>query len=104
MGVVLQLEYVPNSMYSFAMVKTILKDYTDVKVKGSRFWENQIVRGVASKILYTLHDYCPGMPVNLEQVATRGGTAGYCYYRSSTVTFTGILGCDLLVQISTLFS
>jgi hypothetical protein len=67
MGVVPQLEYVPNSTYSFAMVKTILKDYTDVKVKGSRFWDDQIVRPVANKILYSLHDYCPGMPVNLEQ-------------------------------------
>jgi len=44
-----------------------LKDYTDVKAKGIRFWEDQIVRGVAPKILYTLDDYCPGMPVNLEQ-------------------------------------
>jgi hypothetical protein len=25
------------------------------------------------------------------KLATRAGTAGYCYYRSSTVTFTGIL-------------
>jgi hypothetical protein len=50
------------------MVKTILNDSTNVKVKTSRFWNELCVTGVVTKkILYTLHDYCPGMPVNLEQ-------------------------------------
>jgi hypothetical protein len=35
--------------------------------KPSRFWNDLRVQGVSGKILYTLHDYCPGMPVNLEQ-------------------------------------
>jgi hypothetical protein len=66
-GVAPDLEYLSNSTYSFAMAKTILKDSTNVKIKASRFWNDLCVLGVASKILYTLHDYCPGMPVDLEQ-------------------------------------
>jgi hypothetical protein len=62
-----ELEYVPNDLYSFQMVKTMLKDYTNVKVKGSRFWDDRLARAPKGRILYTLHDYCPGMPVNLEQ-------------------------------------
>ncbi len=49
------------------MVKTILKDSTNVKIKPSRFWNDVYVSGVTGKTLYTLHDYCPGMPVDLEQ-------------------------------------
>ncbi len=66
-GAIPDLGYLPNSTYSFAMVKTILKDSTNVKVKPSRFWNDLRVRGVSGKILYTLHDYCPGMSMNLEQ-------------------------------------
>jgi hypothetical protein len=67
-GATPDLEYLPNSTYSFTMVKTILNDSTNVKVRTSRFWNELCVTGVvAQKILYTLHDYCPGMPVNLEQ-------------------------------------
>ncbi len=66
-GATPDLEYLSNSTYSFAMVKTILKDSTNVRIKPSRFWNDLRVQGVAGKILYTLHDYCPGMPVNLEQ-------------------------------------
>ncbi len=60
------MEYLPNSTYSF-MVKAILKDSTNIKIKPSRFWNELSVRGVSGKILYTLQDYCPGMPVDLEQ-------------------------------------
>ena len=49
------------------MVKSILKDYTNVKVKGSRFWDDKLARVPKGRILYTLHDYCPGMLVNLEK-------------------------------------
>ena len=61
------LEYIPNDTYSFHMVKSLLKDCTDVKPKGSRFWDDQLVRVVPGKVLYSIHDYCPGMPVNLEE-------------------------------------
>ncbi len=66
-GAIPDLEYLPNSTYSFVMVKTILKDSTNIKIKPSRFWNDLRVRSVSGKILYTLHDYCPGMPVDLEQ-------------------------------------
>ena len=66
-GTTPELEYIPNDLYSFQMVKSILKDYTNVKVKGSRFWDDKVARVPKGRILYTLHDYCPGMPVNLEQ-------------------------------------
>jgi hypothetical protein len=49
------------------MVKTILKYYTNVRIKSSRFWDDQLVRVVAGKILYAIHHYCPGIQVNLEQ-------------------------------------
>ncbi len=61
------LEYIPNDTYSFHMVKSLLKDCTDVKPKGSRFWDDPLVRPVPVKVLYSIHDYCPGMPVNLEE-------------------------------------
>jgi hypothetical protein len=38
-----------------------------VKVKASRFWDDRLARAPKGRIVYTLHDYCPGMPVNREQ-------------------------------------
>jgi hypothetical protein len=66
-GSELELEYIPNNLYSFQITKTILRDYTDIKARGSRFWDDQCVRHITSKTLYSIHDYCPGMPINLEQ-------------------------------------
>jgi hypothetical protein len=43
------------------------EDYTGLKIKGGRFWDDQCVRVVTTKILYFIHDYCPGLPVSLEQ-------------------------------------
>jgi hypothetical protein len=42
--------------------------YAD-KVGSSRLWNEQYIRDIALnfKVAYSLHDYCPGMPIDLEQ-------------------------------------
>ena len=45
-----------------------MRSYCPDKVGGSRFWNDQYVRPDAlnPKVLYSLHDHCPGMPIDLE--------------------------------------
>jgi hypothetical protein len=55
-GAAPDLEYLPNSAYSFAMVKTIpmvktiLKDSTNIKIKASRFWNVESCRALQANL------------------------------------------------------
>jgi hypothetical protein len=62
------LEYIPNDLYTWSFVKNTMRSYCHDKVSGSRFWNDQYVRPdtVSAKTLYSLHDHCPGMPVDLD--------------------------------------
>jgi hypothetical protein len=62
------LEYIPNDLYTWSFVKNTMRSYCFDKVSGSRFWNDQYVRPdtVSTKTLYSLHDHCPGMPVDLD--------------------------------------
>ena len=65
------LEYVPNDKYTWKFVKHTMRSYCPDKVGTSRFWNDQYIRdpgtGIAPKVAYSLHDHCPGMPIDLEQ-------------------------------------
>ena len=56
------VEYVPNSMYSYYKVKTTLMQVQNLPVKMTRYWNELLVKDVPNDILYSLSDYCPGMP------------------------------------------
>ena len=60
------LEYIPNDKYTWKFVKSTMRSYCPDKVGGSRLWNDQYLRDIDVKVLYSLHDYCPGMPVDLE--------------------------------------
>ena len=62
------LEYIPNNLYSWSFVKSSMRSYCTDKTSGSRFWNDQYVRPdmILPKTLYSLHDHCPGMPIDLE--------------------------------------
>ena len=48
-----------------------MRSYCPDKVGTSRVWNDQYIRdpgtGIAPKVAYSLHDHCPGMPIDLEQ-------------------------------------
>jgi hypothetical protein len=56
------VEYVPNSIYLYYKVKTILMQVSNLPVKITRYWNELLVKDVPNDILYSLSDYCPGMP------------------------------------------
>jgi hypothetical protein len=60
------LEYIPNDKYTWKFVKSTMRSYCPDKVGGSRLWNDQYLRDIDIKVLYSLHDYCPGMPIDLE--------------------------------------
>ena len=64
------LEYIPNDKYTWKFVKHTMRTYcyTD-KVGSSRLWNEQYIRDITlnSKVAYSLHDYVPGMPIDLER-------------------------------------
>ena len=45
-----------------------MRSYCPDKVGGSRLWNDQYIREIAltPKVAYSLHDHCPGVPVDLE--------------------------------------
>jgi hypothetical protein len=45
-----------------------MRSYCPDKVGRSRLWNDQYIREniLSSKVAYSVHDYCPGMPVDLE--------------------------------------
>jgi hypothetical protein len=57
-----QMEYIPNSTYSYYEVKMTLENVKRLKVKPSRYWNELPIKDVQSDILYSLSDYCPGLP------------------------------------------
>jgi hypothetical protein len=46
-----------------------MRSYCPDRVGGSRLWNDQYIREQAlnAKVLYSIHDHCPGMPVDLEE-------------------------------------
>jgi hypothetical protein len=62
------LKYIPNDKYTWIFVKSTMRSYCPDRVGGSRLWNDQYIReqALTSKVLYSIHDYCPGMPVDLE--------------------------------------
>ncbi len=46
-----------------------MRSYCPDKVGSSRLWNEQYISDIAlnPKVAYSLHDYVPGMPIDLEQ-------------------------------------
>jgi hypothetical protein len=53
---------IPNSVYTYYRVKTTLMQVLNMPVKLTRYWNELLVKDVPNDILYSLSDYCPGMP------------------------------------------
>ncbi len=45
-----------------------MRSHCPDKTGGSRIWNDQYVRPdvIMPKVLYSIHDHCPGMPIDLE--------------------------------------
>ena len=56
------MEYIPNNTYTYYEVKTTLENVKRLKVKPTRYWNELPIKNVQSDILYSLSDYCPGLP------------------------------------------
>jgi hypothetical protein len=55
------VEFIPNSVYTYYRVKTTLMQVSNLPVKLTRYWNELLVKDVPNDILYSLSDYCPGM-------------------------------------------
>ncbi len=56
------LEYLPNNTYSYFKVKKTLLQRHNIKVKPTRYWNETCVQDVSEEVLYSLVEYCAGMP------------------------------------------
>ncbi len=63
------LEYLPNDTYSFYKVKKTLKQVHGYIVKPSRYWNETCCASVQDHVLYSLAEYCPGLPKTADIVA-----------------------------------
>ncbi len=55
-------EYLPNSVYPYTRVKQTLWQTAQINIKPSRYWNELLLKDVPEDILYSLSDYCPGIP------------------------------------------
>jgi hypothetical protein len=62
-------EYIPNDTYSFYKVKKTLKQMHGCTIKPSRYWNETCALSVQDHILYSLAEYCPGLPRDANIVA-----------------------------------
>jgi hypothetical protein len=56
------MEYIPNDTYSFYKVKRTLKQIHGYIIKPCRYWNETFCAGVQDHVLYSLAEYCPGLP------------------------------------------
>ena len=57
------VEYIPNSTYTYDRVKRTLMQVKNFTVKPTRYWNELPLKDVPNDILYSLSEYCPGMPL-----------------------------------------
>jgi hypothetical protein len=63
------LEYLPNNTYSFYKVKKTLKQVHGYIIKPCRYWNETCCASVQDHVLYSLAEYCPGLPKTADIVA-----------------------------------
>ena len=63
------MEYIPNDTYSFYKVKKTLKQMHGVVIKPCRYWNETCCASVEDHVLYSLAEYCPGLPREANIVA-----------------------------------
>ena len=63
------MEYIPNDTYSFYKVKKTLKQMHGYTIKPCRYWNEACCASVQDHTLYSLAEYCPGLPRDANIVA-----------------------------------
>jgi hypothetical protein len=78
------LEYLPNNTYSYFKIKTTLWQRHNTKVKPNRYWNETCVQDVSDEVLYSLAEYCAGMPNGADIVRDNHylGIHPYCMLES----------------------
>jgi hypothetical protein len=62
------IEYVPNNPYSYYQVKKTLMQSAQVQVKPSRYWDERPAKNIPDDIFYSLSEYWPSMPIDVDIV------------------------------------
>ncbi len=60
------IKYVPNNTYSFYQVKKTSVQSARVQVKPSRYWDERPAKDIPDDILYSLCDFWPSMPIDVD--------------------------------------
>ena len=62
------VEYIPNNTYSYYQVKKTLAQVAKVQIKPSRYWNELPAQSIPDDIIYSLSEYWPSMPHNVNIV------------------------------------
>jgi hypothetical protein len=62
------VEYIPNNTYSYYQVKKTLAQVAKVQIKPSRYWNELPAQGISDDIIYSLSEYWPSIPHNVNIV------------------------------------
>jgi len=62
------VEYIPNNTYSYYQVKKTLAQVAKVQIKPSRYWNELPAQHIPDDIIYSLSEYWPSMPHNVNIV------------------------------------
>ena len=62
------IEYVPSNPYSYYQVKKTLMQSAQVQVKPSRYWDERPAKNIPDDIFYSLSEYWPSMPRDVDIV------------------------------------
>jgi hypothetical protein len=60
------IEYIPNTPYSYYQVKKTLMQTAQVQVKPSRYWDERPAKNIPDDIFYSLSEYWPSMPKDVD--------------------------------------
>jgi hypothetical protein len=64
----LDMEYIPNNPYSYYQVIKTLSQVAKAQVKPSRYWNELPAKDIPDDILYSLSEYWPSMPRDINIV------------------------------------
>ena len=79
-------KYLPNSVYPYTRVKQTLLQTLQLNIKPSRYWNELLLKDVPEDILYSLSDYCPGMPESAI-IVNDNATLGLPLFRPTEAEF-----------------
>jgi hypothetical protein len=84
------IEYIPNNTYPYYQVKKTLVQSARVQVKPCRYWNELPANIITDDIFYSLSDYWPSMPQNVD-IINENTLLGLPLYRMNEQSKTAVV-------------